>query len=432
MLATASQEYIDKVLKKYQHFMEIVLEANAYNYELADEGICYINGVLEQFCRDEDLDEVYLLIRLIERRIDAYNPDRKDDFIEEIEALNGNFCETGIRVYPRYEPGWDTAKSERKRARTFNAYFSNYIIVRTENMEPFEITAHVLHEEGILKGDEMALRIALSPVTDTAVLECRIDKKEQGDTVLVEGVQNRIEVTGRILSTFQELFYQDYSFIIFPEALGTEQLVSDMQAIMRCRPDIYTFVLVPTICGNGQNVLTVLGPGGIKFIEQSKVTPFYLQDKEGGMYREYLQYTRQIHVLMTREMGNIVFPICADFLDPDYYRVIENVILADTVLCPSLSPGNQAFFKQLIKGASSAMLCVWINSCSAKELSKKGTVPEPVFALQLPNYEVEESLYYSGRICDGECSSRYCYIDIELVHKKGKFVLGREIKFCCA
>ncbi len=434
MWAAASQEYIDKVVKKHKNLMTIILNASTNNYEIDDESVCYINDVLEELNHPECLEEVYLLTRLIESRIDTYNPCKVDNFIEKIEALNNNYVETGIRIYPRYEPAWNTGKSERKRARTFNAYFTNYMIVRAGDVNPFKFTAHILHDEGMFKGEigEMRLRIAVSPVTDAAVFEYHIEQMEQGGIMIVEGVKNEEEVSSRILTTFQELFYKDYSFIIFPEALGTERIVLDMQAIMRQRPDIYTFVLVPTICRNGRNTLTVLGPGGIKFIEQEKVTPFYLQDKDGGVYREYLQYTNEIHILITQEIGNIVFPICADFLDPDYYRVIGNVALADMVLCPSLSPGYQAFSKQLIKGASSAMAGIWINSCSAKSLSRNEKVPEPIFTIQLPNNGVGETLYHTERTCDGRCSSKYCYVDIEIACKRGKFVFEREVKFHCA
>ena len=61
---------------------------------------------------------------------------------------------------------------------------------------------------------------------------------DDDDAILVEGIENENEISGRILATFQQLFYEDYSVIMFPEALGTEQLVLDIQNIMRFLPEI--------------------------------------------------------------------------------------------------------------------------------------------------------------------------------------------------
>ena len=86
----------------------------------------------------------------------------------------------------------------------------------------------------------------------------------------------------------------------------------------------------------------------------------------------------------------------------------------------------------MIKGLSATMKGIWLNSCSAKEISTKHTVPEPVFAVQLPNDSVQEGLHYVERECGGKCCSNYCYIDIEIVYKNNKFTLEKNIKFHCA
>ena len=106
--------------------------------------------------------------------------------------------------------------------------------------------------------------------------------------------------------------------------------------------------------------------------------------------------------------------------------------MADTILCPSLSPGTKAFEKQLIKGLSTTMLGIWINSCSAKMISTKHAVSDPIFVVQLPNDDVQDGLHYINRICNGTCSANYCYIDIEIAYKNNRFLLEREMKFYCA
>lgn len=432
--ARTGEKASEVVVQKYRRLIAIVLNASTCGYEFSDDDIDYINNVLDGIDKQKDLEEVFLLACLIENSIDIYAPPRIDAMIEEVEALNGNFDETGIRVFPHYQPAWDTSKSERRRSFVFNSQFTNYMIVRKEDMSPFEFRAHVLHDEGLFKESEngRCLKIALSPVTDAAVLKCRRTQTDDEDVLLVEGIENEEDVSSRILTMFEQLFYQDYSIIMFPEALGSLQLVEDIQNVMRQQPEIYTFVLLPTICGGKQNILTVLGPGGIKFTEQRKVTPFFMRDEEGVYSREYLEYGNVIRVLISRELGNIVFPICADFLDTSYYHAACDVVMADTVLCPSLSPGNKAFEKQLIKGLSTTMLGVWINSCSAKAISTRHTVPEPVFVVQLPNDDVQDGLHFVNRICGGTCRENYCYIDIEIAHKNNRFVLEREIKFHCA
>ena len=428
------EKVFDVIVQKYRELITIVLNASTCGYEFSEDDIDYINSVLTKIHRHNDLEEVFLLVCLIENSIDIYAPPRIDAMIEEVDALNKNFEETEIRVFPHYQPAWDTSKSERKRALTFNSQFTNYMIVRREDMSPFEFRAHVLHDVGLFKESTngKCLKIALSPVTDEAVLKCKRVQTRNEDVLLVEGIENEEDVSSRILTMFEQLFYQDYSIIMFPEALGSVQLVEDIQNIMRQQPEIYTFVLLPTICGGKQNILTVLGPGGIKFTEQRKVTPFFMRDEEGVYSREYLDYSNVIRILISQELGNIVFPICADFLDTSYYHAACDVVMADTVLCPSLSPGTKAFEKQLIKGLSTTMLGIWVNSCSAKMISTRHIVPEPIFVVQLPNDDVQDGLHYVNRICNGTCSANYCYIDIEIAYKSNHFLLEREMKFYCA
>lgn len=423
-----------RIMKKYKQLLDVTLEASSRDYVFDAQEISYVNEVLRELESQTPLEELFLLARLVEGKIGSYRQLWMNSTGETVTALNANSAEIGVSVLPRYHPVWNLRKSSRQRRLMFNAQFQDYMIVRKQDMELFHMSMYILEDDLLFKEEkgEKCLKIALSPVMDAAVLECRRLGDTEQELLVVDGIVNAEAVNSRILQVFEQLFYKDYSMIVFPEALGTAEIVAEIQQRMRIHPEICTYVLLPTICRENQNVLTILGPGGVRILEQRKVTPFYLRDEHGISVREYLKYDNEIHVLASRELGNMVFPICADFLDEEYYSMVSNVILADTVICPSFSPGNGAFKKQLAGGVSKAMFGIWLNSCSAKALSAKQCIAEPVFAVQLPNDEVENGIYYMERECDGKCSEHYCYIDILISYNNNRLALSKELAFCCA
>ena len=431
---TAEERHIRSIINKYRNFLAVILNASANEYRFTNEELKYLNEELRNIkkkCTDNK-EEIYRLAIEVEKRLDMYSTWQTRGVIYTLEPLNGNAEKTGIAIYPRKTPQWDTEKSERNRERRLNTSFMNYMMIRLSDVSPFNVIVHYWNDNGLLQrtGDGWKLKVALSPVMDYAELDKEENEVESGYTVRVKGVKNEDAIMDREIRIFDEIFAREYGIIVFPEILGTEAVLDAIKTRMQDYPERCCFVVVPTICKDGRNTLVVLGPGGVECLKQEKTTPAILLTKEGRAKREDLIYGNQVHVLITEELVLVAFPICAELLDPDFYRLIVDILLADTIICPSYSPGVVAFHDTLLKGIAAKILEIYINTCSAKAVSRRGEVPEPLGLVQVPDSNGERHIWDVLRDCQGVCSEQICYFDILITYQNKKFNVTSVHKRC--
>lgn len=423
---TASEQNVRTCLKIYKKFIDIILDISVKNVTLGNEEVEYINSVLDDLKQNHESKKeyIYLLAREVENKLELYSEWQMEEVFYVVEPLNTNYKETGVILYPHTKPRWDMSKSERKRIRNLNAVFSNYMLIRQEEAAPFEIVMYYWNDEGLLKPLDAGwyLPVAISPVTDGAKIKSQKKELPQGRIVRVDGLENEEFVNNRVLDVFDEIYKENYSIIVFPEMLGTIDVVREIKIRMRKHPECTTIVLLPTICKDGENTLIILGPNGTECLRQNKLSSFILIDDEGNRVREELVYDNKIHLVNTRELGIIAFPICADLLDPKYYHAITEVAMADTIICPSCSPGITAFTETLNKGMPLKILQIYLNTCSAKGVSRNGKVSDVVGIIQLPDKAktVNEEI---RRECGGICEVEYCYFDINIFYRGSKFTI---------
>lgn len=435
---TAKEEQIRNVIEKYDDFVKIVLNSSLNEYRFNTDEILVINSTLEELKKKTDAqDEIFRLAIEVEQKLDTYAGWLDNTVFHAIQPLNNNVDETKIEIYPYTEPFWDVQKSERNRAHILNTHFKNYMIVRKEDCRPFQLDVHYWDGRGLLDetGTDLKLSVALSPIMDYAKLDTSDSITKKGDTIIVHGLRNKQIVTQRVLDIFDELFTKKYSLIVFTECLGTRETVEEIKGRMRMWPEVCTFVILPTICENDKNTLIVLGPGGTECLRHHKATPFILIGKDKVSRREQLEYDNRIPVLITKELGMVVFPVCAEFLDPEYYKVMTEIAMATTVICPSFSPGIQAFIDTMKKGTPIKLLQLYINTCSAKEVSRKGTVAEPLGMVQLPyitlkGNEQKSSLIEMQKQCKDNCSDMLCYFDILISYNLNSQAFDIKTKHC--
>lgn len=424
--SNASQREVKRLIARYKKFIAIILNSSTKEYKLNIDEIEYINDVIEALESTDILgrDEVYHLAIEVENKLGPYSEWQCSGAAYRINPLNKNVEETGIAVYPYFSPQWNTDKSERTRSFKLNTKFQNYMIVRAGDQLPFAVIMHYWNDQGILRktNEGWSLKIAVAPVTDSVELKLRNVDSVYGKGILVEGIANESEVEEKALKIYDAAVKQNCGLIMFPEVIGTQQIIDSIKSRMRMCPEVCAFTILPTFCSDGHNVLVVLGPGGIEITRQEKTTPFFLRSSDGEFLREELQYTNEMHVLITKELGNVAFPICAEFLEPEYYPILSNVAHVDTVFCPSFSPGIGAFEKTMLKGLSDMKLSVWVNTCSAKTVSANGRIPESVAMVQLPDAKADGSaLYKLERPCHGENCSEACYFVINIEYRDSKF-----------
>lgn len=425
------ERHYKKMMEKYEPFLKMVLNSISNEYIFNNTELVHIDKLLQQLGR-ESSDDIFHLAVAVEQIIPEYNGWLEKTVFHSVSPMNKNCGETGIEIYPRTMPLWRLDKSERNRRRILNSYLKNYIVVRKSDVLPFQLDVTYWNDKGLFRKTESGYEfsVALSPAMDYAELLTENAENQEGHTVTVQGLKNEEAVTKRILNIFDQLFMKRYSMIVFTEGLGTEKLVNEVKERMSIYPDYCTIVVLPTICKDNINRLIVLGPGGVTCLQHDKAAPFILCGDDGIERREQLKYTNRIPVLITQELGMAAFPICAEFIDPDYYQTMVEDAMINTIICPSLSPGIQAFKDTMEKGKVSKILQLYINTCSAKAVSRKKQVPEPLGMVQLPYSKQSIPLYEMERICNNKCSKTMCYFDIRIAYRDQMFYLEKACHLC--
>lgn len=420
-----------KMMEKYEPFLKMVLNSISNEYIFNNIELVHIDKLLQQLGK-ESSDDIFHLAVAVEQIIPEYNGWLEETVFHSVSPMNKNCEETGIEIYPRTMPLWRLDKSERNRRRILNSYLKNYTVVRKSDVLPFQLDVTYWNDKGLFKKTESGYEfsVALSPAMDYAELLTENVENQEGHTVTVQGLKNEEAVTKRILDIFDQLFLKRYSMIVFTEGLGTEKLVNEVKERMSIYPDYCTIVVLPTICKDNINRLIVLGPGGVTCLQHDKAAPFILCGDDGIERREQLKYTNRIPVLITQELGMVAFPICAEFIDPDYYQTMVEDAMINTIICPSLSPGIQAFKDTMEKGKVSKILQLYINTCSAKAVSRKKQVPEPLGMVQLPYAKQSIPLYEMERTCNDKCSKTMCYFDIRIAYRDQMFYLEKACHLC--
>lgn len=233
---TADAKHIRNIIDKYRNLLAVILNASANEYRFTSEETEYLNEELRKIkkeCKDNK-EEIYRLAIEVEKRLDMYSAWQNRGVIYQLEPLNDNTEKTGIAIYPHIMPQWDTEKSERNRERRLNASFINYMMVRLDDISPFDVVVHYWNDNGLLQktGNGWRLRVALSPVMDYAELKTKEKETASGYTVRVEGLKNEKTVMNRELQIFDEIFAKEYGIIVFPEILGTEAVLDAIKTRM--------------------------------------------------------------------------------------------------------------------------------------------------------------------------------------------------------
>lgn len=424
--------HFKKMLAKYEPFLNMVLNSASNEYKFSRDELVHIDKLLQDLSKEAD-DEIFHLVVAVEQKVPAYTGWIEETVFHSVLPMNQNCKETGIEIYPRTIPMWNLDKSERNRRRILNSYLRNYIVVRRDDIVPFQLDVTYWNDTGLLKKTKSGweFSVALSPAMNYAKLATKNEETQEGYAIAVQGLKNEDDVTKRILRIFDQLFPQQYSMIVFTEGLGTEKLVDEIKDRMRIYPNYCTIVILPTICKDNINRLIVLGPGGVTCLQHDKAVPFILSGKDGIERKEQLRYDNRIPVLITQELGMVAFPICAEYIDPDYYRAMVEDVMINTIVCPSLSPGIQAFKETMEKGKALKLLQLYINTCSAKAVSRKTQdVPEPLGMVQLPYSDQCSPLCEIERDCNNECSKTMCYFDIKISYKDQMFYLEKTHCLC--
>ena len=190
-------------------------------------------------------------------------------------------------------------------------------------------------------------------------------------------------------------------------------------------------ILVPTYSYEKKNSLNVYDKNGKFLLTQCKQIPFVYQ-KDNIRYTEDLSSCDQtIWILHVPGWGRLVFPICKDFLHPEYRDLLIKELKATLVICPSYSNGSRDFERDILAGSPYGTGCFWGNACKTKKENGQGYVG----AISGPLIGDASGVKRLLAKCDNDKTCQNCMFKIVFpLHYAGRdrhFDAEIQIEHCC-
>lgn len=242
---------------------------------------------------------------------------------------------------------------------------------RTYRVRHTVLTRHFFPE------NKQVLRLAVSPLArgDFLRLATRTEQRggETQNLVSVEGLKNSAFVHTRIRAACLEAGRRGADILIFPEMLGdscstgSEFFYHDIKKTMRGVP-LPSLILLPTWWHDRRNELFVRDAGGKLLCTQQKQTRYIFESQDRQQYAEDLRDPEAvIHIVHIPGLGRFAFPICRDFLDPQYIQLLLQTLHVTFLLCPSYSPKKTQFDLTAPGARQFGCYTLWCNTCAAIE-----------------------------------------------------------------
>lgn len=335
----------------------------------------------------------------------------KDGF----ESLNDNAAETGIQILPKVrsindslEPAANSAEAKAgdgvekhwatDRLAGINSELSGIYYIEadklTVNRISFSVKHHIVEDSFFLENKKDFL-IGVSPVSQGNFLEVdyetRSDPNAERNYFKVTGLKDEELVKDRITAAILEACSRGVDILVFPEMLGNAETTSStfIEAVADLALEkglpMPPLLLLPTWWHDYSNELYVVDGSGRCVCVQQKQYPFSLPHKETGKkHQEDLRFDRHIvHVVHIPGLGRLTFPICRDYLEPEYLPWLAETLRSTFFFCPSYSEHKTQFDLTAPGEVKYGCYTVWSNTCAAnwdkeKSPSHVGLVSGPM------------------------------------------------------
>lgn len=318
----------------------------------------------------------------------------------EFESLNTNAEETGILIIPKVRTindSLDPAGEEDEAAASTEAAaqekhwaadrmdgiqteLSNVFYVETEKLcykgRRYRIMNSVLRRH-VFPENKKVFRIAVCPIVKADLLNVRTycEKSEDGNQrrCSMEGLKSEELVHDKLCAAILKAGEERADAILCPEMLGDETVVG-LPFFESVREELRSHGLpmpgilsLPTWWHDYCNELYVRNSSGNLLGVQQKQTPYPYKDEESGeLYAEDLRDPEPVvHMVHIPEVGRMTFPICKDFLEEDYIRMMLRQLRTTFLICPSYSPAKTQFDLTAPGAIPYGCYTIWCNTCAA-------------------------------------------------------------------
>ena len=328
-----------------------------------------------------------LLLYFLDRGIiDCYR--RNIDFEEDVEifdALNSNVDECQIILLRKAECRW----AFREKRDGFQTLLYYFYFIDQNKIEDMHLKNYFLDESVIFNHGKAGLKIAISPITGHKVVNFSEPYERTNDRTgglqsyfRVENLMMEEQITRQVLENIYLAGMNEADILVFPEMLGTSDMLKTVMGILAESRDksVPPLVVFPSIWEktegdkNNTNRSCLILQGEEILFEQHKRCDFMYHSERGPVYEDINRYESEgntLNLLHVEGIGRICIIICVDYLiTENREQIVKN--LCPTLVCsPSFSTGS--FHFRTLGEAYFYQGCnwIWCNTCSAAHETTK-------------------------------------------------------------
>ena len=335
-------------------------------------------------------------------------------------CLNDNVSECHLYLLPRMQCRWEHRNREAYTSYSIYYYLRNFYYYLEKDLRGY-IVQHILMPRDLFREAlrRKELRVMVSPVTGDKVVEVT-EPYERDHTSFVAVKPMKPVMEGRLqtdlLNVLKRAVEEQADLLVYPEMLGTEELVECLSCELDVRENILDngfprLTMCPTIWKQNCNYCRILDDMGDMVCEQQKHHGVDLRIRS----KEDIKSDRKIYILHCHGIGRIAVAICKDFILTDYLEILAKHLKVSLLLVPSCTNQDYQFRGSASKYPEKDCNVIWINTCSARWLDDHGEANASVSLAYLPgrrgnlNTEIKETADFYRYRCEygGTCVYTY-------------------------
>ena len=330
----------------------------------------YYNMTSESGNYDALLTVIEKLEVLLKEQIEDYALLNENQEMDKRSCLNDNVDECNLQLVPKFFCKWSHNNREKNTTKTVNSFLKHCFYIPAEVLRGYKVKHVFLSRRFENATDRGSLRVAITPLCNTAELLLDLYEKDGTYYFAIEGVSKVDEIKECVLNQLELAKEGDADILLYPEMLGSEEILGtvmgQLQAFSEDEKDYPELIICPTVWNDNKNVCYVLDKYGTTVVKQEKQHAFPMT-KNDTTFIEGIEPDNLIYLVHCQGIGRIVVLICKDALQREYLHMVLEWLKATLVIIPSFSTGYYDF-KELMQMCRTYDCCgIWINTCSANE-----------------------------------------------------------------
>lgn len=428
-------ENIDEILLFEDENYDNIYDAiNMYCFEKTEKGYMRAFSELKDYVKEFLANEIttekcYAIVKyideLVEVEIDTSLLEKKDiieyssmnkqysDCVKIIPKLKNTLLNRGELEFLENDKSENSLFRERRKyeCSVLDSFTVNYMILNKENILKYPFKIYRFNRMSIFSKyfyEKKQICFGISPFTNRGIEEL-FEIGYKGSAFYVDHMHKDAEM--ELKKRYESILVRctqigDIDFLIFPEMLMTEEIMSSLKGYKRLRSKPMVIVN-GSIWKNKVNKTLITDDEGMKIMEYTKKEPFQYKYR-GKKYIEWLDKSKnkEYSILEIEGIGRIGVAICKDLINEDV-KLFHKAMDTDILIVPAYTRSMD--LQTSAENMSEEYHCIVVvaNACSALAGKVNG---EKIGFVSLPakngSHRTNKVIEYTRNDCESKCEKK--------------------------